>query len=172
MRIEIIEAQEQDLSVINNLFRLYYYDLSTVTDRNCPESGLFEGYAFGDLSRFWKDNDKYVFVVRVDYYLAGFVLIDNVGVNTPVDYNIAEFFILQKYRRKGVGTYVAERIFDRFRGNWEVMQAPSHKAAQAFWRKVIAQYTSGNYEESTEVSKNHGGDWVVQSFNNKNKGSY
>jgi predicted acetyltransferase len=97
------------------------------------------------------------------------VLIDNVGVNTLVDYNIAEFFILQKYRRKGVGTYVAQYIFDRFRGNWEVMQALSHKAAQMFWRKVIAQYTSGNYEESIEVSKNHGGDWAVQSFNNKDR---
>ena len=172
MSIEIIEAQEKDLPIVNNLFRLYYYDLSTVTDWNCPESGLFEGYAFGDLSRFWKDDDKYAFVVRVDQHLAGFVLIDNIGVNTLVDYNIAEFFILKKYRRKGVGAYVAEHIFDRFRGNWEVMQAPSHKAAQAFWRKVIAQYTSGNYAESTEISKNHGGDWVVQRFNNKDKGSY
>ena len=169
MRIEIIDAQEKDLPIVNNLFRLYYYDLSTVTDWNCPESGIFEGYVFGDLSRFWKDDGKYAFVVRVDYHLAGFVLIDNVGVNTLVDYNIAEFFILQKYRRKGVGTYVAEHIFDQFRGNWEVMQAPSHKAAQAFWRKVIAQYTSGNYKESTEASKNHGGDWVVQRFNNNNK---
>ena len=171
MRIEIIEAQEKEVSVVNNLFRLYYYDLSTVTDWNCPESGLFEGYAFGDLSRFWKDDDKYAFVVRVDHHLAGFVLIDNVGVNTLVDYNIAEFFILQKYRRKGLGRYVAEYIFDRFRGNWEVMQSPSNKAAQAFWRKVIAKYTSDSYEESTEVSKNHGGDWVVQRFNNKDRSS-
>ena len=65
MRIEIIETQEKDLPVVNNLFRLYYYDLSTVTGWNCPENGLFEGYAFGDLSRFWKDDDKYAFVIRV-----------------------------------------------------------------------------------------------------------
>lgn len=171
MRIEIIAAQEKDLPVVNNLFRLYYYDLSTVTHWNCPESGLFEGYAFGNLSRFWKDDDKYAFVVRADHHLAGFVLIDNIGVNTVVDYNITEFFILQKYRRKGVGAYVAERIFDQFRGDWEVMQAPSHKAARMFWRKVIAKYTSGSYEESTEVSKNHGGEWIVQRFNNRDRDS-
>ena len=109
--------------------------------------------------------------MRVDHHLAGFVLIDNLGINTLVDYNIAEFFILQKYRRKGVGAYVAEYIFDRFRGNWEVMQAPFHKAAQMFWGKVIAKYTSGAYEESTEVSKNHEGEWVVQRFNNRDRGS-
>ena len=169
MEIEIIEAQKKDVPVVNNLFRLYYYDLSTVTGWNCPESGLFEGYAFGNLFQFCNDDDKYAFVVRVDRHLAGFVLIDNVGVNTLVDYNVAEFFILQKYRRIGAGTYVALNIFDKFRGNWEVMQAPDHKAAQAFWRKVIAEYTSGDYEESTELSKNHGGKWVVQRFNNKDK---
>lgn len=169
MRIEILEAQNKDLPVVNNLFRLYYYDLSTVTGWNCQENGLFEGYAFGNLSRFWNDDDKYAFVVRVDCRLAGFVLIDDVGVNTLADYNMAEFFILQKYRRKGIGTYVAHNLFDQLKGNWEVSQAPFHKAAHEFWRKVVAEYTSGDYRESTEVSKNHGGTWVVQRFNNQSK---
>ena len=169
MRIEILEAQNKDLSTVNNLFRLYYYDLSTVTGWNCQENGLFEGYAFGNLSRFWNDDDKYAFVVRVDCCLAGFALIDDVSVNTLADYNMAEFFILQKYRRKGIGTYVAHNLFDQLRGNWEVSQAPSHKAAREFWRKVVAEYTSGDYRESTQISKNHGGTWVVQRFNNQSK---
>lgn len=169
MRIEIIAAQNKDLPIVNNLFRLYYYDLSTVTGWDCLENGLFEGYAFGNLSKFWKDDDKYAFVVRADCHLAGFVLIDNVGVNALVDYNIAEFFILRKYRRKGIGAYVAHKIFDQFRGNWEVIQAPYHKAARGFWRQVVAEYTSGDYQESIEVSENHGGNWVVQRFNNIEK---
>lgn len=82
MGIEILDAQNKDLPIINNLFRLYYYDLSTVTGWNCQENGMFEGYAFGDLSRFWNDDDKFAFVVRVDCRLARFALIDNVGVNT------------------------------------------------------------------------------------------
>ena len=101
MRIEILEAQNKDLPVVNNLFRLYYYDLSTVTGWNFQENGLFEGYAFGNLSRFWNDDDKHSFVVRVDCRLAGFVLIDNVGVNILVDFNMAEFFILQKIQTQG-----------------------------------------------------------------------
>jgi len=82
MRIEIIDAQNKDLPIVNNLFRLYYYDLSTVTGCDCREDGLFEGYAFGELSRFWNDDDNHAFVARVDCRLAGFALIDNVGVNT------------------------------------------------------------------------------------------
>jgi predicted acetyltransferase len=60
---------------------------------------------------------------------------------------IAEFFILRKYRHKGVGEYIARTIFDQFTGNWQVAQITENIAATAFWRKVIARYTLDNFQE-------------------------
>ena len=62
---------------------------------------------------------------------------------------IAEFFIMRKYRRRGIGCAVACQIFDRFPGKWEVQQMVSNQRAQFFWRRVIAHYTNGQYHEVT-----------------------
>lgn len=54
---------------------------------------------------------------------------------------------MQKYRRTGLGTWAATRLFDHFQGRWKVTQISSNIPAQAFWRKVIEAYTGGRYEE-------------------------
>jgi len=62
-------------------------------------------------------------------------------------YLIDEFFVLRKYRRRGVGAHVARTVFDRFPGHWEVSELRENTAAQAFWRRVIGRYTGGNFRE-------------------------
>jgi predicted acetyltransferase len=77
---------------------------------------------------------------------------------------VAEFFVMRKYRRQGVGTVVATRLFDSFRGRWEVRELKTNLAAIAFWRRVIGAYTNGNYEETLiDDERWHG---PVQSFRN------
>jgi predicted acetyltransferase len=60
---------------------------------------------------------------------------------------IAEFFVLRKYRHCGVGRAAAFAVFDRFPGHWEVSQIAENSPAQQFWRRIIAQYTHGRYQE-------------------------
>lgn len=62
----------------------------------------------------------------------------------------AEFFVMKKYRKKGVGQYVAVEIFNKFRGFWKVAQIESNLPAQIFWRKIIERYTNNNYQEIRE----------------------
>ena len=72
------------------------------------------------------------FLLRVDGQWAGFVL---VRVGEPHD--VAEFFILRKYRRHGVGTVAARLVFARFPGDWQVRQMRANAAATTFWRQAI-----------------------------------
>jgi predicted acetyltransferase len=86
---------------------------------------------------------------RVDGHLAGFVILDEksriTGDSEVMD--VAEFFVMRKYRRKGVGLTAAMIAFDFFPRRWEVRQMAKNVSATAFWRKAIAQYTSGRFEE-------------------------
>lgn len=162
MKIEVLEAHKNDIPVIQNLARFYVYDLSEYMGWRCPENGLF-GCRDDD---FWNSNKNHFFVVRVDGELAGFAVIENLGEDEMTDYDVAEFFILRKFRRKGVGRFVAHTLFDKFRGNWQVRQLVDNLSAQIFWRKVISEYTSGNYEESS-ASKDeyeYGWEMVIQRF--------
>ena len=51
--------------------------------------------------------------------------------------DLAEFFVMRKYRRHGVGTFLARELFSRFPGAWQVRQMASNSAATAFWRRAI-----------------------------------
>jgi predicted acetyltransferase len=63
---------------------------------------------------------------------------------------MSEFFVMKKYRRKGLGKAAAEQIFHLHRGQWEVFQKESNKPAQAFWRKIIDEYTRGQFTDRSE----------------------
>ena len=98
--------------------------------------------------------------------LAGFVLVRRVsGAGESPSYSMAEFFVMRKYRRKGVGTEVARRIFDMFPGRWEVAQNSHHTESHAFWQRVIGEYTDGQYEQTVDED----GD-LAQVFDNSTMG--
>ncbi len=188
MNIEINEASERDIEVINNLVRFYVYDFTGYTGWDCPESGLFGGC--DELPLYWgktPDNPKcrwpedwrgYPLLVRVDGKLAGFSLArrtpgwcseDEVTRDVasrlgPLDFDMGQFFILRKFRRKGVGRGVAQATFDRFPGAWQIRALPVNTPAVAFWRSVVADYTGGRYEEFVGMADEYCGGYVVLRF--------
>ncbi len=88
-------------------------------------------------------------MLRVGGKLAGFALVvgrSRLSGRAGV-FDMAEFFVLRKYRRKGVGLAAACAAFDRFKGPWEVQQRAENVGATAFWRRAIAHHTDGHYQE-------------------------
>lgn len=164
MKIQVKAASINDKLIIRNMMELYNYDLSEYEDSDLNDHGLYD-YKYID--NYWTEENRYPFIVKVNDKLAGFILVGIYGGITsyPTDYSIAEFFILKKYRKKGVGKIVAFEIFDKFRGNWEIKQLKKNTNSHIFWRKVIAQYTLNNFEEITNCTELWDG--PIQRFNNK-----
>jgi predicted acetyltransferase len=145
MNIEIHPASLEDKTLLRNLMELYAHDLSEFDQSDVDSHGLF-GYKYID--HYWTEPGRYPFLVRVDGKLAGFVLVRTLDESGPnPTRSIAEFFILRKYRGKGTGKIVAHRIFSMFPGKWSVAQLDNNQPAQSFWRKVISEYTQGNFQE-------------------------
>lgn len=63
-----------------------------------------------------------------------------------MDYTVAEFFVMYKYRHCGVGKIAATRVFDMFHGKWQLMRHPKNTASVCFWNRVVSEYTKGNYK--------------------------
>ena len=149
MNVEIIPIPEDHQAVLLQLWQLYVYDFSEMDGGDVKEDGRY-GSAV-DLGEYWRDPRRHPYFVRVDGTLAGFVLVHRRGrlVDDPDVTRMSEFFVMRKYRRRGVGALVATRIFDRFPGRWEVWEIERNVAAQAFWRRVIGRYTGGRFEERT-----------------------
>ena len=141
-----MRAASEDKPVLARLLELYQYDLSAIENADVDASGLY-GYAY--LDHYWIEPGRHPFLVRVDSQLAGFVLVNQHALTGPAEgaMTVAEFFVLRRYRRRGIGEQVAVRIFDMFPGHWEVRELAANVEAVAFWRKVVSRYTGGRFRE-------------------------
>jgi len=143
--VDVIEVNEDQKPILRQLIELYEYDFSEFTSRDVNDFGVY-GYKYFD--HYWTDKNRYPFFVMINKKYAGFVLINNhcYLLNDDQGKSIAEFFIMRKYRRKGIGREVAKKVFEMFKGNWEVLQHGNNDPSKKFWKSVIEEYTNGNYE--------------------------
>jgi predicted acetyltransferase len=61
---------------------------------------------------------------------------------------MSEFFVRMQYRRTGIGRDAATLIFNRFAGEWEIVEYMRHPGSVAFWRNVVARYSAGKFTEN------------------------
>ncbi len=143
MNLEMQTALVGDKPILRNLLQLCLHDYSEFNSEEVDEHGLFN---YDYLDDYWTERGRYAFLARVDGKIAGFVLVGQLDPDKEA-YLISEYFILRKYRRKGLGRQVAFWIFNHFPGEWLVSQEICNQPAQAFWRKVVADYTGGNFTD-------------------------
>ncbi len=168
MNIEIVQGTREDRDVFWNLMQLYQYDFSEHSGEDPNEKGLF---SYDILNRYWTDEGvqegRKAFLIRVNGNLAGFALLHGFSYldNPETEHTVAEFFVMRKWRRRGIGRLVALDLFRRFPGKWDIGQERKNVKAQLFWRQIINKFTHGHYIEVD--SQPPGWDGPVQSFVSK-----
>lgn len=150
MNYEIIEASLDNQETLTNLLQFYIYDFSEFIEAHVGENGRFGDYPLSD---YWTEDNHFPYLIRLNGNYAGFVLVKWIKTEMKSYYSIAEFFIMKKYRRTGLGKSVAKDIFRLHKGDWEVFQMKINEPAQLFWRNVIKEYTDGQFTERTEGEK-------------------
>lgn len=148
MKIELADTTADDEVVLRRLFQLYAYDFSEMLGLDVGEDALF--HANDPLAGCWAGKGRHAFLSRVDGRIAGFVILDERSRLTgdPEVMDVAELFVMRKYRRHGVGTICALSAFDRFPRKWEVRERRENVPAIAFWRRTIHRYTAGRFDET------------------------
>lgn len=144
MDVQIRRPERPQRELIRRMMGLYLHDFSEFDDEDLDEHAMF---TYGDLDYFWFEPTHAAFLVTVDDKLAGFVLVCNEVALEENERLMTEFFILRKYRRRGVGREVARQVFDALPGRWEVHVIARNLPAQAFWRAVVTDYTGGDFHE-------------------------
>ncbi len=159
--VELAPATLEQEPILANLLELYVHDFSEFVPLNLGDDGRF-GYA--SLPLYWNEPDRHPFLVKVDRNLAGFALVKR-GSEISGDHSVwdmAEFFILRGYRRRGLGSLAAEAVWKRFSGLWEVRVMHSNVAASLFWERAISDFTG---QAIQPVSIESGGrSWRLFSF--------
>lgn len=171
MILDLIPATAADYDLIHNLARFYIYDMSEHTGWHFPADGLFDprdrfaNYWGRPGAHAWPPTWRgFPFLIRIDAHPAGFALVKQIR-DVPPTFDMGEFFVARQYRRQKIGQRVATMLFDRFAGQWEVREIPSNAPAQAFWRRIIGDYSSGEFEETRETFPAYDNrEFIVQRF--------
>jgi predicted acetyltransferase len=155
-------ANSEEAPQLANLLELYTHDLSDVFKLDVGTDGRF-GYAKLPLY-FSEPERRFPFLVRIAGRLAGFALINRGSPvsDDPDVLDMAEFFILRRYRRAGVGARAAALLWNRHPASWVVRVSAGNTAGRAFWTPTIANYSRGRYEETQRPGTPHG--WHVFQF--------
>jgi predicted acetyltransferase len=142
-------ASPADRLWIQSVYRDYLDDLN-------PGTGLFPalgeiGHREPDQIAHWfGDPNTYPLIIVKGAEPVGFArVLRAVASAAPprIDYRMAEFFITRARRRLGIGQTAVQLILSRFAGRWEISEYLRNAAAVNFWRRVVAGYTRGTYQE-------------------------
>lgn len=156
--LTVSHATDSERQLLQQMLELYQHDLSDIWDQDLDLKGEF-GYS---LERFWQDPNCVAYIFRIEENPAGFALVDKEIKMSGGEFWMDQFFVMKKYRKRGVGSSAASTIFDNHVGRWQVGQMTNNLVAQSFWRNTIFNYTSNQYNEIQITS----GWWqgIVQSF--------
>jgi len=109
------------------------------------------GHRAADQCAHWfGDSSAHPLIILQEATPVGFAMVakDRPSLWLPrVDYRMEDFFIVRACRRLGIGESAVQLILSRFAGRWEITQYLRNTAAVSFWRRVVARYTGGNYQE-------------------------
>ncbi|WP_152399152.1 GNAT family N-acetyltransferase [Paenibacillus cellulositrophicus] len=146
LHIEKVNADRKE--VLKNLMTLYLHDLSEFIeniDLN-TENGLFE---FDVFDWFFEKEGLNPFFINLDEKPIGFILLQSGPYSNQeyADYVLNSFFILKKYRRKGIGKLACRKFFELYPGRYAISQALSNIPAIHFWKSVYEANSLNVYEK-------------------------
>lgn len=145
MVVELKQVTVDEKEILRNLLEKYSYEFSQWDKRDVNKLGLY-GYLY--LDNYWTEDKRWAYFILVDGKLAGFAMVNDFPeVNDrDTDFQMAEFFVLYKYRRLGVGRQAFFKIMEMHKGRWQLKLHPANTASVHFWSKVISEYTDGRFE--------------------------
>jgi predicted acetyltransferase len=141
MNITLEKATEAEKPIFDRMMQLYIYDFTEFTGAEVQPDGTYA--SLPEYDDYWSHSlTHYPYLLKVDDKLAGFVLMkDNFGA---YDHFLAQFFVMRKYRKQGVGSDAARKVFAERPGRWGLYQLENNVPAQRFWDKLLAEVAHGD----------------------------
>jgi predicted acetyltransferase len=147
-------ATPDDATLLANLMQLYIHDLSAVfPDVSLGPDGRF---TYPKLPLYWSEPDRrFPFLIRCGDQPAGFILVTRGSpvADDPDTLDVAEFFVLRRYRGAGVGRQAALLLWNRLPGKWTVRVTEANVGGLAFWERVVGEAAGGGVTTSTRPGR-------------------
>ncbi|MCP8467103.1 GNAT family N-acetyltransferase [Pseudomonas sp. ZM23] len=134
--IELVQTGPEHAELIRNLYQYYAYDSSDWEQEDVEVDGRFYVHQ-QHLARYWSEPQWSANLILADGFIAGFLLIERSELEGVEALELADLFVLRKYRRLGIGRALATQVLLGGDTPWLVRFYRQDSVAQAFWRAVL-----------------------------------
>lgn len=145
-------VDDATLPVWDRMIQAYEYEFSRITGKEPRDDGTMPlDTVLGGSVRGW--------IWWQEGHPAGFAAVIDHGDHREA----AEFYVVPRWRGRGLGRELAARTFDTAPGRWVVKQLAAALDAQAFWKNCLAALPCQNLSNS-EIVDPYWGPVVRQEF--------
>ena len=140
--------------ILEKMLQVYFHEMNQYNSDKPNENGIYE-YPY--LHLYWEEANRFPYFIMNENEPIGFALVNDfvIDENFKAQYSIAEFYIKPAYRKRNIGKQIAYQIFNKYKGKWEIRQEIANLDAQHFWRKIITEFTKGNFKEKEIHQKDY-----------------
>jgi predicted acetyltransferase len=149
--LELIRAGAEHQSALGNLLEFYIHDFSELVPIDVGDDGR---YGYKSLPLYWSDDSRLPFLARFDGKLVGFALVARISSPSGGGkaWDMAEFFVLRRYRHRGIGTELASKVWLHCPGSWQIRVMEKNAMARKFWEASITKFTGQSANFNTFVA--------------------
>ena len=149
--VRLLPVKAHQRPTLESLMQTYLHELSAFAEIPTNADGLYE---VPYLKRYFTAPDRWPLLIDVGAgegeqtkgeqtkcgHVGGFVLVrqEHDPGTGHAAMEVAEFFVLNQWRRQGVGTRSAAAVWHKFPGHWHLQVLQDNTSALKFWRRTIA----------------------------------
>lgn len=148
MKVSLQPIEIKERHVLENLFSYYVYEFSRALAISPDKNGKFTVES-DKLNPYWLRDDHHAYFILCDGELAGFVLVRRYPPNIAV-WDIDQFFVLRKFKGKGVGKKALMSVLEKQPGNWQIRILKENIRVLGFWQTVVESLVGEAYSLGLE----------------------
>jgi len=141
IKVEPARLAQRDL--LRNLLQLYLYDFSVFVAVERNTDGIF---SYPYLDHYWTEPDRFPFLISVEGEHVGFALVREVldPLTNEIAHEMAEFFVMRKFRRQNIGSQAAYILVNKLPGRWILRVLANNDPALRLWQHTLKRYNPSN----------------------------
>jgi len=151
MEVSVTTIGLNERQILENLYQYYVCSLSKVADIEVSESGRFQ-FNRNIFNPYFTKPTHVPYVIKVGQSLAGFALVRRYPADTNL-WDIEQYFVLPKYKGKGVGKKAFELLVCTHLGRWQLRVLKENQNALYFWLSAIRAVTKYEPKVTTAVDE-------------------
>lgn len=157
LSVELRGLQTYETQALQRLLQFYYFESSEWSNEEIGSDGLYDGLTAADLQQYIDSNNGNAQLIRIDGILAGFVILDKIELEGRLLWELADFFILPKYRGGWIALEAVRQVFAEFEQPMAASTFKHNKRALRFFKAVAkrANLTSVREFQEPECSAFH-----------------